>query len=119
MSHDSLVEIAAAASTSRPIQPFLPRHLSERRRAGVLKAIALGLGQSPEHYPKILRTIGRRPSEAERRRFLDLQKRRDAKAADLDIDSTLIASKATLSDLAHDWDKYSRDLMNWQRELLT
>ena len=119
MSHDSLVEIAAAASTSRPIQPFLPRHLSERRRAGVLKAIALGLGLSPEHYPKILRTIGRRPSEAERRRFLDLQKRRDAKAADLDIDSTLIASKATLSDLAHDWDKYSRDLMNWQRELLT
>ena len=29
-----------------------------------------------------------------------------------------IASKATLGDLARDWEKYSADLMNWQRELL-
>jgi hypothetical protein len=50
---------------------------------------------------------------------LELQKRRDAQAHELGIDPTLIASRGTLSDLARNWDKYSGELMNWQRELLT
>ena len=50
---------------------------------------------------------------------MDLQKRRDLKATELDIEPTLIASRATLSDLAHDWDKFAPELMNWQRDLLT
>src|SRR5262249_32315894 len=52
LSHEVLVEIAAAAATARPIEPFLPRHLSERRRSGLLKAVAAGLGISPEQHPK-------------------------------------------------------------------
>jgi hypothetical protein len=48
-----------------------------------------------------------------------LQKRRDDQAQALDIDPTLIASRGTLSDLARNWEKYSGELMNWQRELLT
>ena len=118
MSHENLVEIAAAAATAHPIDPFLPKHFSERRRSSLTKAIARGLGLAPEAYPKILRSISRRPSEAERRRFMDLQKRRDARAADLGIDPTLIASRATLSDLAYNWDQNSIELMPWQRELL-
>ncbi len=118
LSHQALVDIAAAAATARPVEPFLPRHLSERRRRGLLKAVAAGLGLSPEQHPKILRSISRRPSEGERRRFLDLQARRDAQAARLGIDPTLIASRAMLSDLAHNWDKHQDDLMVWQRKLL-
>ncbi len=118
LSHDTLVEIAAAAVTKRAIDPLLPKHFSERRRAGLIKAIARGLGVSPEEYPKILRSIGRRPSETERRRFMELQNKRDARAAELDIDPTLIASRGALSDLAHDWEKHSGELMSWQRQLL-
>ena len=118
ISHQALVDIAAAATASRPIEPFLPRHISERRRSGLLKAVARGLGLSPEQHPKFLRSISRRPSEAERRRYLELQKLRDARAAELSIDPTLIASRATLSDLAHEWDKNAGALMMWQRELL-
>ena len=118
LSHEALVEIAAAASTARPIDTFLPRHFSQRRRAALMNAIAQGLGVSPEHHPKILRNISRRPSEAERQRFLDLQARRDASATELAIDPTLIASRAVLSDLAHNWEKYQGELMDWQRELL-
>jgi ribonuclease D len=118
LSHDALVDIAGAAATSRPIEPYLPRHLSERRRGGILKGIARGLGVKPEEHPKILKNIGRRPTDAERRRFLELQKHRDARANDLDIDPTLIASRSTLSDLAHNWEKHSNDLMAWQRTLL-
>ncbi len=118
LSHDSLVEIAAAAATKRAIHPLLPKHISERRRAGILKAIAHGLGLSPEQHPRILKSIGRRPSEAERQRFFELQKRRDARAAELDLDPTLIASRGTMSDLAYDWEKHAPELMRWQRQLL-
>ena len=118
MSHEALVEISAAAVTGRPIDPFLPRYFSERRRGALLKAISQGLGVPPQAQPEILRVLGRRPSEAEKRRFLELQKRRDTRATDLGIDPTLIASRAVLSDLAHDWERHQRELMQWQRELL-
>ena len=59
-----------------------------------------------------------RPTEAEMRRYRDLEKRRDPHAHELGIDPTLIASRATLSELARDWDQHAPELMNWQRELL-
>jgi len=119
LSHETLVEIAEAAASRQPIEPLIPRHLSDRRRDGVAKAIAHALGISPEHHPRILRSISRQPSEGEKRRFLELQKARDARAVDLGIDPTLIASRAVLSDLAHNWDKHAGELMNWQRDLLS
>jgi len=118
MSHELLVELAAAAANGGGVSSLLPRHLSERRRGGVLKAVARGLDLAADHQPRILKSMGRRPSEAERRRFLDLQNRRDAHAAELGIDPTLIASRGTLSDLAHNWEKHSSELMSWQWELL-
>jgi hypothetical protein len=47
-----------------------------------------------------------------------LARRRDAHAHKLGIDPTLAASKATLGDLARDWDRHAPELMAWQRELL-
>jgi ribonuclease D len=119
MSHHSLIEIAEAAASGRSTQTLIPRYVSERRRQGIANAVARGLAISPEHFPRIPRPTGRRPSEAERRRYLDLQKRRDSRAAELNLDPTVIASRAMLSDLAHSWEKYSLELMNWQRELLS
>jgi ribonuclease D len=118
LSHQLLVEVAAAAAASQSIERFLPRHLSERRRHGVRQAVASGIGLASEQHPRILRSVGRRPSEAEQRRFMELQKRRDARAAEMDIDPTLIASRAILSDLAHNWDQHAPALMGWQRGLL-
>ncbi len=118
LSHDILVHLAAAATSERPVEPLLPKHLSERRRNGVISAISKGLATPPEHHPTFLKSTGRRPSDNERRRYADLQKRRDARAAELSIDPTLIASRATLSDLAHSWEKFAPQLMNWQRQLL-
>ena len=118
MSHEALVEVAAAAATRRPIEPYLSKHISDRRRDALAKAIARGLGISPEKHPKFLEHIHHRPSDAEKKRFFEFQKRRDAHAHQLDIDPTLIASRATLSDLARNWDKHVGELMTWQRELL-
>jgi len=118
LSHQALVGIAGAAVAAQPIDRFLPRHFSERRRDGLARAIARGLALPPERHPKVLRNFSRRTSDGERRRFLELQKRRDAHAARLGIDPTLIASRGTVSDLAHDWEKHQGELMSWQRALL-
>lgn len=118
LSHEALVEVAAGAVTKRPVEPLLPKHLSERRRNGLIKAVARGLGISADKHPRILQRISHRPSEPERRRFVELQKRRDARAAELGIDPTLIASRAVLSDLARNREKHAGELMNWQRDLL-
>jgi ribonuclease D len=118
MSHEALVEVAAATATRRPIEPFLPKNFSERRRAGLTKAIADGLHSTPDKLPKVLQRAAHRPTDAERKRFLELQKHRDAHAHQLSIDPTLIASRGTLSDLARSWDKHVGELMNWQRDLL-
>lgn len=118
LSHQALIDIAAAAVAAKPIEPFLPRHISDRRRSGLLNAIARGQGLSPDHHPRPLRRISRRPSEGEKRRFVELQRHRDAHAARLSIDPTLIASRGVLSDLAHDWEKHAGQLMRWQTELL-
>ena len=118
MSHESLVGIAAAAATHRPVDALLPRRISERRREGLMHAIARGLRMPPDQQPSLPQRIHRRPSDAERRRFLELQRRRDHRGTDLDIDPTLIASRATLSDLAWNWDKHIGELMAWQRKLL-
>ena len=118
MSHQALVDIAGAAAAAKPIEPFLPKHISERRSSALMRAIARGQGLSPDHHPKPLRRVCRRPSEGEKRRFADIQKRRDTSATALSIDPTLIASRGVLSDLAHDWDKHACQLMSWQRDLL-
>jgi ribonuclease D len=118
LSHDSLVAVAAAAVTRRPIDGLLPRRTSERRRAELAVAIARGLEVLPDQQPQFLKRISRRPTDAERKRFLELQKRRDARADELGIDPTLIASRATLAELARNWDGHVDELMSWQRKLL-
>jgi len=118
LSHEVMVRVAAASAAQQPLEPLLPRYLSERRRAGLLSAVERGSKLPPEKHPRIPERSGRRPTEAERARFLELQKQRDARATELGMDPTLIASKATLADLARDREKHVGDLMRWQRELL-
>jgi ribonuclease D len=92
--------------------------MSERRRAGIRAAVERGQAVTPEHQPKPLRFLGRRPLEGEKKRYHELQQRRDTRAAELGIDPTIIASRSVLSDLAHNWEKHSPELMDWQRKLL-
>ena len=59
------------------------------------------------------------PTLAEQKRFNALKQIRDKKAAELEIDPTLIASRSMLVLLSQDWEKYQKDLMKWQRNLLS
>lgn len=118
LQHEKLIDLAEAAVGQAAIEPILPRHLSDRRRAGLLKAIRTGLELSPDQHPEFLRRITRRPSEAERQRYADIENRRDARATKLGIDPTVIASRTTITELARDWNQNVSNLMRWQRELL-
>lgn len=118
LSHETLVDIASAVAEQRAIGTLLPRHFSARRGEGLQKAIEKALAVSPEDLPQFRRPNVHRQTEAERRRFLDLEKRRNARAEELGIDPTLIASRATLLGLAHDWNEGQLELMRWQSGLL-
>ena len=118
LNHERLVGLAATAAARKPVEHLLPPRLSPRRLAGLNQAIRTALSLPAERHPDILRHKFHRPTEAEMRRYRDLEKLRDVRAQELGIDATLIASRATLSELAHDWDRHAPELMNWQRELL-
>jgi ribonuclease D len=83
-----------------------------------MAAIRAAQAVSPEKFPQVIRHRSLRPSEAEFRRFRELEKIRDRHAHELGVDPTLIAPKSVLGDLARNWDKHAAELMNWQRELL-
>jgi ribonuclease D len=119
LSHETLVAISAAATDHGAIGPLLPRHFSPRRKDGLLEAIQQGLAVGPEDHPRPLRSISRRHTDAERRRFMVMEQGRNRCADELQLDPTLIASRATLIALSDDWDRHSGELMDWQREILT
>ena len=117
LSSETMVDIAEAAAESGPLREILPRYLTPRRRAEILKAIKKGLAQ--DQLPGVLRSAPYRQTEQEKKRMHDLEKRRNRAAGELGIDPTLIASRAMLVMLAKDWNAHQSELMNWQRELLS
>lgn len=118
LSHEVMVDLADAVANSKPVDSLVPRHLTPRRRDGLAEAIQRGLQLSADQHPEFIRHRSRRPNEAERRRYTELEHRRNGRAQQLGIDPTLIASRATLGDLARSWDRHAPELMKWQRELL-
>jgi hypothetical protein len=118
LSHEKMVELAEAAAGREAVEPLLPPRMSPRRRDTLATAIKAGLAAPADRHPEKLRHHSTRPTEAEMRRYRELERRRNAHAHKLGIDPTLIAPRATLGDLARDWDKYAPELMKWQRELM-
>jgi ribonuclease D len=118
LNHETLTEVACAAAGNHPVENLLPVRMSPRRRETLLESVRAGLAVPADQHPEIIRQKFDRPCEAERRRYAELARRRDAHARKLAIDPTLIASKSVLGGLARDWDRHAPELMNWQRELL-
>ena len=118
LSHEKMIEVAQVAAEHQPVGDLLPPRMHPRRRESLLAAVKIGQSIPPEQHPQIIRHHSQRPSEAEFRRFRELERIRDRHAQQLEIDPTLIAPKAALGDLARDWDLYLPGLMAWQRELL-
>jgi len=118
LSHEKMIEFAEAAAARQPVDPLLPPRMSPRRRDTLAAAIQAGLALPASQHPEKIRHQFNRATETEMQRFRALEKHRNAHAHKLGLDPTLIASRATLNDLARDWDRHAPELMSWQRQLL-
>lgn len=118
LNHDLVLRLAHEAEAIENIERILPPKLSHRRREAILHAIAHARNIPNEQLPRKRVNVLYQPTLAEQKRFTALRLVRDKRAAELQIDPTLIASRSTLVLLSQDWEKYQGDLMHWQRELL-
>lgn len=118
LAHEVIIAIATASVQTGSWSELLPRRFSEARSEGVAAAVRTALALPPAELPLFNQFEVDRLTEREKREVETLKQRRDLQAAGLGIDPTLIASRATLTDLARDWSRHEGGLMNWQRELL-
>ncbi len=94
------------------------RHFSTGRSKRFSAAAEAALALPEGEWPVLVRRARTRPTPEEEKRFLELKTKRDAAAAGLKLDPSLIAPKATLEALAADPTAADR-LLPWQREILT
>jgi ribonuclease D len=118
LAHERMVEFATSIAARKPVDHLFPPRMHPRRRETLQTAIQAARAIPPERFPEKIRHRSPRPTEAEFRRFREIEKRRDQQAQKLGIDATIIAPKSVLGDLARDWDKHAPELMKWQLELL-
>ena len=117
MTPERIVDLARAAVDSRPLADLIPRRYSPRRQEGLKKAIEHGLASADKPAP--VRHRSQRLTEAQTRRYRELERRRDQRAAEVQLDPSLLASRGTLLELARGGDEaWTLVLMPWQRELL-
>lgn len=116
LSHEVVADIAAHSANS--VEQLIPAFVPARRRAGLLEAVNRGLAVPEAELPEKPKHIRKKISEAAHRRLDQLKNHRDEQAARLGLDPSFIASRATLINLADNWELHSKELMNWQRELL-
>ena len=112
---DTMIEMSMAAVEGRLVEPLIPKRFSPRRQSTLIKSVQKGV-HSPDK-PQLLRTSHYRQSADEKRRYHELEKKRNKRAHDLGVDPTIIASRAELVQLARDG-SLDGELMEWQSELL-
>ena len=119
LSHETMIALSVAVAEQQPFEEMIPPRMHPRRREHLLAAIRAAQAVPPEQFPEKIRHDSKRPSEAEFKRFRQLEEVRNHRAHELQLDPTLIAPKSVLGSLARDWDKHAAELMQWQRDLLS
>jgi len=119
MSNNELIEFSRQLQKGERIEP--PRYLRPAFARRMLKAIA-EIREIPEkEYPIKYRKNGGPKLEIDEERFMRIRDFRDKVAKELDIDSTLIATRQSLELLScpnvDEWQK-ERLLLDWQKKLI-
>ncbi len=119
MPHESIVAMAAAAANAKPIDPWLPRSISSRRRRDIQTAIATALALPPSAWPVIPCRPTLRLNRSQRRKYEHFLRIRDLQATKLGLEPSVIVSRAALVGLAAGPQNGGDELMSWQRGLLS
>jgi ribonuclease D len=113
MSNDDIVRIAERAVGG---EAFSTPRMSNRRRKSFEIILALALHIPEGEWPVPTRSGRRRPSREQTERFEHLKCTRDKVAAELGLDSSIVAPRGALE--AASIDPQTPLLMRWQRRLL-
>lgn len=118
LSHELVLAVAERAGRGDGAGE-LPPVIRTRQRGEIDEAIARAWAVLEAELPERERAERPpRPGAELVRRNEALRQRRDLRAAELEIEPTLIASKAEIAALAEDWDQGLAGLMSWQAALL-
>jgi ribonuclease D len=115
LQNEKLIEAAVQLDAGERVS--LP-HLSSSRARRFSEAAQFGLNSAPEEWPQPVRKARGRLTREQEIMVQNLKTRRDAAAVKLQIDSSLIAPKATLEAIAADQATWEKKLLPWQRDLL-
>jgi ribonuclease D len=115
LSNERLLKAAISAHEGRTVD--IP-HLRGGRRRRFEQAIERALAMPESEWPVFVRQSRLRPSRAQEDQMKDLRTKRDAIAAELKLDPSLIAPKAAIEGLVLLDSEAPKQLMPWQRELL-
>ena len=113
MSNEDIVRIAESAVEGKA---FSTPRMSNRRRKSFEIILALALHIPEGEWPVPTRSTRRRPSREQTERFEHLRSIRDKVAADLGLDSSIVAPRGALEAASVDAD--TPLLMRWQKKLL-
>ncbi|EDY17864.1 3'-5' exonuclease [Chthoniobacter flavus Ellin428] len=112
---EQLIEAAAKLDRDQEVD-FSQLHGPRRRRFYEAVETAKALPES--EWPKIIRKPRPRPTRDEEARFRELKTKRDAAAAELKLDPSLIAPKSMLESLAANGAEATARMLPWQRATL-
>jgi ribonuclease D len=111
-----LIEWTAALSNGGTVR--LPRHYRSDRLKRFHQAVEEARALKEADWPKRPEKVRRKRDKSFERKVDNMLQIRDAKAAELDIDSSLIASRSVIELIAADEVVPSEALLSWQLECL-
>ena len=115
LSNDRLLRAAINLNEGQNVD--IP-HLRGGRRRRFQEAVERALALPESDWPVFVRQIRQRPTRAQEDEMKELRGKRDALAAKLNLDPSLIAPKAAIEGLVLHESDAPKQLMPWQRELL-
>lgn len=116
--NERLVAIANAASHHKDYEHLIPPRMKPERRRRLLEAIHRGIQAGPLPRTTGLRKAWTRPTREFLQRLRHLEAVRDARARELGLAPSLIATRAAIEALAQDPAANIGVLLPWQRELM-
>ncbi len=123
VAHEKLIYLASCLGAGSPGRESafvsLPDGLPAGWRQEMISIRERVWGLTPEEWPEIRSGTPQAKDRATERRLDRLMRKRNFKAQQLNIEPTLIASRATLMRLARDWESGLPFLMKWQQQLLS
>lgn len=111
-----LIDWSLALASGKRIE--IPPHYRPDRRKRLTDVLDEARGRKPEEWPEKPRGLRRRRDAEFDARVGRLISLRDGKAAELDIDSSLIAPRSTIESIAEGEAQPEEVLLNWQRACL-